>query len=380
MAIDFPAPVAPATKRCGIFARSAKIASPDTSRPSAKVSGKAFLKSSKPKRLRKPTKAIERFGTSMPTADFPGIGASILKGCAAKAKAKSFCSAVILESFTPSAGLKVYCVTEGPTFTSVISTSIPKFCNVRLMMFAFALMSPEEGVPRSPSNKSRGGRRYLARRLIFAGAGEINSSGAAFSTAVFSSALAGGRTAATGRLIWGESAGSSGFFSSRLVPNLKGASSIIKIPTKAEAESKTKEAKNTKSFKNAKLAKNPSQPPERSPKAKSAIPSAESRNKIPPIKVASTKCFRREKKKEKPARKNTSGTKKKDFPNKSSKPRWRPAPTSPAFPKAASVKSKASAKETIAKTDCLVSGFNPSCHLLLSSLLFLFLFLATAYP
>src|SRR3990167_2191668 len=282
------------------------------------------------------------------------------------------------------------------------------------MMFAFALMSPEEGVPRSPSNKSRGGRRYLARRLIFAGAGEINSSGAAFSTAVFSSALAGGRTAATGRLIWGESTGSSDFFSSRLVPSLKDAFSIIKIPTKAEAESKTKEAQNSKSFKNAKLAKNPSQPPERSPKAKSAIPSAESRNKIPPIKVASTKCFRREKRKEKPARKNTSGTKKKKkippkkvattkcfrrkkrkekparkntsgtkkkaFPNKSSKPRWRPAPTSPAFPKAASVKSKASAKETIAKTDCLVSGFNPSCHLLLSSLLFLFLFLATAYP
>src|SRR3989344_3874660 len=255
------------------------------------------------------------------------------------------------------------------------------------MIFAFALMSPEEGVPRSPSSKSRGGRRYLARRLIFAGAGEINSSGAAFSTAVFSSALAGGKTAATGRLIWGESAGSSDFFSSRLVPNLKGASSIIKIPTKAEAESKTKEAQNSKNFKNAKLAKNPSQPPERSPKAKSAIPSAESRNKIPPIKVARQKCWRppppaagREKRKEKPARKNTSGTRKKAFPNKSSKPRWRPAPTSPAFPKAARVKSKASAKETIAKTDCLVSGFNPSCHLLLSSLLFLFLFLATAYP
>src|SRR3972149_896070 len=117
------------------------------------------------------------------------------------------------------------------------------------MIFAFALMSPEEGVPRSPSSKSRGGRRYLARRLIFAGAGEINSSGAAFSTAVFSSALAGGRTAATGRLIWGESTGSSDFFSSRLVPNLKGASSIIKIPTKAEAESKTKEAQNSKTKK-----------------------------------------------------------------------------------------------------------------------------------
>src|SRR3990167_4663777 len=250
------------------------------------------------------------------------------------------------------------------------------------MIFAFALMSPEEGVPRSPSSKSRGGRRYLARRLIFAGAGEINSSGGLSNSLIFG--IAGGSGGAgvegSGRLIWGEVTGSSDFFSSRLVPNLKGASSIIKIPTKAEAESKTKEAQNSKTFKNAKLAKNPSQPPECSPKAKSAIPSAESRNKIPPIKVASTKCFRREKRKEKPARKNTSGTKKKAFPNKSSKPRWKPAPTNPAFPKAASVKSKASAKETIAKTDCLVSGFNPSCHLLLSSLLFLFLFLATAYP
>src|SRR3989344_1680881 len=136
------------------------------------------------------------------------------------------------------------------------------------MIFAFALMSPEEGVPRSPSSKSRGGRRYLARRLIFAGAGEINSSGAAFSTAVFSSALAGGKTAATGRLIWGESAGRSGFFSWRVVPNLKDAPSLLKIQTKAEAESKTKGAQTPKSFKTAKLAENPSQPPERSPKAK----------------------------------------------------------------------------------------------------------------
>jgi hypothetical protein len=36
---DLPAPVVPATSRCGIFARSAPIARPATSLPSQTVSG-----------------------------------------------------------------------------------------------------------------------------------------------------------------------------------------------------------------------------------------------------------------------------------------------------------------------------------------------------
>mgnify|MGYP002130296224 CR=1 FL=1 len=54
------------------------------------------------------TKAIDLLGTSMPTRAFPGMGASILKGCAAKASAKSLWSVTIFAILTPWAGRKVY--------------------------------------------------------------------------------------------------------------------------------------------------------------------------------------------------------------------------------------------------------------------------------
>ena len=40
-------------------------------------------------------------------------------------------------------------MTVGPTDTSSISTEMPKLMKVRLMMFAFALMSPTPGLPLS---------------------------------------------------------------------------------------------------------------------------------------------------------------------------------------------------------------------------------------
>ncbi len=49
---------------------------------------------------------FDLFGISMPTSDLPGIGASILIGCAARDSARSFCKPTIRESFTPSAGFK----------------------------------------------------------------------------------------------------------------------------------------------------------------------------------------------------------------------------------------------------------------------------------
>ena len=97
------------------------------------------------------------FGTSIPTRDLPGIGASIRIGCAAKARARSLLRPTILESFTPSAGLRAYRVTEGPIETSSISTVMLKFCNVRLMMLAFAFISPVSALPRSFSRRVRGG-------------------------------------------------------------------------------------------------------------------------------------------------------------------------------------------------------------------------------
>ena len=84
IAPDLPAPVVPATSRCGIFARSAPIALPATSLPSHTVSGdQSFGGSWKTS----PRRTIRRcaFGTSTPTACLPGIGARMRMSVAASA-------------------------------------------------------------------------------------------------------------------------------------------------------------------------------------------------------------------------------------------------------------------------------------------------------
>ena len=60
------------------------------------------------------------FGTSIPTAALPGIGASILTWVAARLSAISSARFVILEIRTPAAGLSSYRVTVGPREISVI--------------------------------------------------------------------------------------------------------------------------------------------------------------------------------------------------------------------------------------------------------------------
>ena len=51
--------------------------------------------------------AADLFGTSMPTSDFPGIGASIRIGAAASESERSGFRAVMRESLMPSAGFNV---------------------------------------------------------------------------------------------------------------------------------------------------------------------------------------------------------------------------------------------------------------------------------
>src|SRR3989344_1678073 len=108
------------------------------------------------------TRAAALFGTSTPTSDLPGIGASIRIGCAASAIARSWFSAVIRESFTPSAGFSVYLVTAGPMLISPISTGIPKLSSVRLIMFAFARRSPVVGFSPADFKREIGGGLELA--------------------------------------------------------------------------------------------------------------------------------------------------------------------------------------------------------------------------
>jgi len=81
----FPEPVAPATRRWGILAISATTFCPDISFPKAKASFELYsLNSLESKTSFKNTGTTSLFGTSIPTAAFPGIGASILTPDAAR--------------------------------------------------------------------------------------------------------------------------------------------------------------------------------------------------------------------------------------------------------------------------------------------------------
>src|SRR3989338_4929549 len=149
--------VAPATSKCGNLAKSDRHALPATSCPSAIVKLDFLsLKTGDSKTCLKGTIAILLFGTSTPTKDFPGIGASILIGCAAKAKARSLLKPSILDNLTPSAGRKVYCVTVGPMAMPTISTSMPKLANVFLIFSWQKAMSPAVGLPALLLNNSKG--------------------------------------------------------------------------------------------------------------------------------------------------------------------------------------------------------------------------------
>src|SRR5699024_11966941 len=86
----------------------------------------------------KPTVAGAWLGTSIPTKDFPGIGASIRIPLAAKARAKSSARWVILATFTPVAGFNSYSVTDGPRLTFSTVASTPKDAKVAANLLVFA--------------------------------------------------------------------------------------------------------------------------------------------------------------------------------------------------------------------------------------------------
>ena len=76
------------------------------------------------------TISLSSFGTSIPTACFPGIGASILIVFAAKFNAISSARLAILLTLTPSAGFNSYLVIAGPTETFSTFAETPKLYNV----------------------------------------------------------------------------------------------------------------------------------------------------------------------------------------------------------------------------------------------------------
>ena len=132
---DFPAPVAPAIRRCGVFTRSSSCAFPRMSFP--KITGIAILLySGKSCSIISRKLTIERclFGTSIPTAARPGIGATIRTELAARLSAILSCSVTILLSFTPGAGASSNIVTTGPFFMPIISASILNWLRVSLSL------------------------------------------------------------------------------------------------------------------------------------------------------------------------------------------------------------------------------------------------------
>ena len=130
-----PEPVAPAISICGILAISPTHTSPAAFFPSAKQSLDLwFLNTSESITSLNITDSATAFGTSIPTAAFPGIGASILIDFAAKFKAISSAKLTILLTLTPVLGVSSYLVTVGPFVMLVTLASTPKlasvFCNL----------------------------------------------------------------------------------------------------------------------------------------------------------------------------------------------------------------------------------------------------------
>ena len=94
------------------------------------------------------TKSRCLFGTSMPIADLPGIGAMIRTSGVASAYAMSLESPRTLLTFVPEATSTSYIVTVGPRCAAETRASTPNVCNVSsraVCMFRSSVRSAFEG-------------------------------------------------------------------------------------------------------------------------------------------------------------------------------------------------------------------------------------------
>ena len=170
---DLPDPVAPAMSRCGMSARSVTISAPATPEPRAigrlrRPSASRYAADSSIPRSE--TTEVRAFGTSSPTTDLPGTGASMRSAGAASASARSCWSAVmrltrtrvrdssislrrgwpsssrmglpsasrsstvLVRTFQP--GSTPNCVTAGPSLICVTAASTPNEASVSTMSCA----------------------------------------------------------------------------------------------------------------------------------------------------------------------------------------------------------------------------------------------------
>ena len=132
-----PEPVAPAISMCGIRVRSPTTELPETSVPIASESSVlSFWKAGVCRISRRVTRLVDLLGTSMPSAGLPGMGAWI-RIAAESASARSFCSAVIFRTGTPTPGWISYWVTEGPELTPITvawTSKLASVCSITLML------------------------------------------------------------------------------------------------------------------------------------------------------------------------------------------------------------------------------------------------------
>src|SRR5216117_2577111 len=91
------------------------------------------------------------FGTSMPTAALPGMGATMRSEGARIASAKSSARAAMRPTFTPGPGATSYCVTTGPTVRPAIEPSTRNVCSVSISF------RPICSICASPASPSSGG-------------------------------------------------------------------------------------------------------------------------------------------------------------------------------------------------------------------------------
>ena len=161
---DLPEPVAPAISRWGILPISATTVFPPISLPTANASSDENSRNSfVSNRSRSITGLLVAFGTSIPTAAFPGIGASIRISAAARFNLISSASPTILLTLTPCSGCNSYRVTVGPQLTLVMVTFTPKLCRVvcNFMAVSRRWSSESPDAFRSPRfRKSTDGKTY----------------------------------------------------------------------------------------------------------------------------------------------------------------------------------------------------------------------------
>ncbi|CCY68717.1 unknown [Eubacterium sp. CAG:161] len=85
------------------------------------------------------TGSLPSFGISIPTAAFPGIGASIRMSAAAIFNFMSSARPVIRLTLVPISGCNSYLVTDGPLLTFVTSTLTPKFAKTCFSLLAVCI-------------------------------------------------------------------------------------------------------------------------------------------------------------------------------------------------------------------------------------------------